>query len=75
MISDIRGRTLPAKTVFACAIRYLKDHLLDEIKKTYHGSFETSEINLVLTFPAFWDDEAKSLFRDAAVKVRIRKRT
>lgn len=75
MISDIRGRKLPAKTVFTCAIRYLKDHLLDELKKTYHGSFESSEINWVLTFPASWDDKAKELFRDAAEKVRIRKRT
>lgn len=75
MISDIRGRELPARTVFVCAIRYLKNHLLDELKKTYYGSFETSEINWVLTVPAFWDDKAKYLMREAAVEVRIRKKT
>lgn len=75
MISDIRGRELPARTVFVCAIRYLKNHLLDELKKTYYGSFETSEINWVLTVPGFWDDTAKSILRDAAVGVWIRKRT
>lgn len=75
MISDIQGRKLPAMTVFACAIRYLKDHLLDELNKCYHQSFETSEINWVLTVPGFWDDTAKSILRDAAVEVWIRKRT
>lgn len=75
MISDIRGRELPARTVFVCVIRYLKNHLLDELKKTYYGSFETSEINWVLTVPAFWDDKAKYLMREAAVEVRIKKRT
>lgn len=77
MISDIRGRELLARTVFACAIRYRKDHLLDELKKKCHGSLEIhrDRIKWVLTVPAFWDDKAMQFMRNAAKEVWIRKRT
>lgn len=75
MISDIRGRELPARTIFACAIRYLKDCLLDKLDQNFHGSFETNEIFWVLTVPAFWDDKAKLFMRNAAEEVWIRIRT
>lgn len=63
-ISDIRGRKLPVLKVFACAIAYLKDHLLDHLKK-----IKTEDIYWVLTVPAIWDDKAKFIMRSAAQKV------
>lgn len=64
-ISDIRGRELPVLKVFACAIAYLKNHLLDHLKER----FKTEDIYWVLTVPAIWDDKAKFIMRSAAQKV------
>lgn len=69
-ISDIRGRKLPALKVFACAIAYLKNHLLDHLKKdNFIDHFKTKDIYWVLTVPAIWDDKAKLIMRSAAQKV------
>lgn len=59
--------------VFACAIKYLKDHLLDDLKKNGFGSLASNEINWVLTVPAVLDDNAKMFMREAAQKVSITK--
>lgn len=68
-ISDIRGRKLPVLKVFACAIAYLKDHLLDHLEKNFTDHFKTEDIYWVLTVPAIWDDKAKFIMRSAAQKV------
>lgn len=71
-ISDIRGRKLPALKVFACAIAYLKNHLLDHLKKkNFIDHFKTKDIYWVLTVPAIWDDKAKLIMRSAAQKAGI----
>lgn len=74
-ISDIRGRRLPALKVFACAIAYLKNHLLDHLRtdKMIKDNFKIDDIYWVLTIPAIWDDGAKSFMRCAAQKVSITK--
>lgn len=70
-LSDIRGRELPAVTVFAYAIKYFKDHFLKELEKTGLGALTRDDIKWVLTVPAIWDENAKLFLRNAAHKVSI----
>lgn len=70
-VSDIRGRELPAVTVFACAIRYFKDHLLHRLERYGLETLMRDDICWVLTVPAIWDDEAKRFMRNAAIEVSI----
>ena len=69
-IEDDQGHVLPAITVFALVIQYLKQDL--------HGYWlnqgikvDDSEVRWVLTVPAIWSDKAKEFMREAAVQVCI----
>lgn len=68
MIQDVMGKEMPAKTIFAHSIRFLKDHLLDMIR-TRGIEFYESDITWVLTIPAIWNEPAKQFMREAAVEV------
>lgn len=72
-ISDIRGRELPAVKVFACAIRYLVQHLFDNLKEMGLKSLTINQIDWVLTVPAIWNDQAKRFMRRAAQEVSKKK--
>lgn len=67
-VADIRGRQMQAVKVFAHAIRYLKDHLLNSLK-TKGKIIKNDDILWVLTVPAIWDDPAKAFMRKAAEEV------
>ncbi|XP_062613904.1 heat shock 70 kDa protein 12A-like [Saccostrea cucullata] len=69
---DIKGKTLEAGTVFMHCIKYLKNHLFDEIKKSLVGIPE-DDIDFILTVPAIWGDKAKMFMREAALKAGIKK--
>eukprot|EP00105_Crassostrea_gigas_P026536 XP_011447532.1 PREDICTED: heat shock 70 kDa protein 12A isoform X1 [Crassostrea gigas] len=69
-VADIRGRKLQAVKVFAHAIRYLKDHLLNSLK-TKGKIVKNDDILWVLTVPAIWDDTAKVFMRKAAQEAGI----
>ena len=72
MLEDDKGLKLPAKTVFALAIRYLKDDLKKTCAKKMllEGDLVDDDIHWVLTVPAIWNDQAKAFMREAAVQVR-----
>lgn len=70
-VSDIRGRELPAVTVFAYAIKYFKDHLLHHVEWTGFGTLKNDDICWVLTVPAIWDNRAKFFMREAAIEAGI----
>lgn len=55
--------------VFAHCIRYLKNHLLTEINKSF-PRITKDEIDYVLTVPAIWGERAKRFMREAAKEVR-----
>lgn len=63
------GKKMVAIDVFSAAIKFLRDHLLKTLNKQASGVRETN-IQWVLTVPAFWDDAAKLFTRKAAEKVR-----
>jgi hypothetical protein len=71
MLKDITGaKQMRAITVFAHAIRYLKDHMLKTLDQRGAG-IKDRDINWVLTVPAIWDDPAKQFMREAAEEVII----
>ena len=69
-MSDIKGKQMKAIDVFSAAIEYLKNHLLEELKKRGMDRCE-EDIRWVLTVPAIWNDPAKQFMRDAAEQVLV----
>lgn len=59
--------------IFSLSIKYLKDHLLEVIRKQCGTQWKTkippNAIKYVLTVPAIWSDRSKRFMRDAAVEV------
>ncbi|KAJ8297751.1 hypothetical protein KUTeg_024282 [Tegillarca granosa] len=69
-LKDVNGKTLPAIKVFSMSIQYLKDKVLEHVKKT--GPLVTeNDLNWVLTVPAIWDEQAKYFMRKAAEEAGI----
>ena len=62
------GKEMPAKTVFAIAIRYIRGHLLKMIQARGIDFYE-EDILWVLTVPAIWNEPAKQFMREAAIEV------
>jgi molecular chaperone DnaK (HSP70) len=52
------------------SIRYLKDQFLG-MARDQVTSITESDVQLVLTVPAIWNDAAKQFLREAAVEVII----
>ncbi|KAK3100734.1 hypothetical protein FSP39_024387 [Pinctada imbricata] len=74
LIQDESGKkSLPARTVFAHGIRFLKSCLLKELKTRGLDEIlkEDEEIHWVLTVPAIWNDSAKQFMREAAEEAGI----
>ena len=61
---------MPAMKVFACAIDYLRRHLLDMVTSRGLGMVN-DDINWVLTVPAIWNEPSKQFMREAAVQVTL----
>jgi len=59
---------MPALTIFAMSIRYLKGHFWEAVQRQKVGLREP-EVQYVITIPAIWDDNAKQFMREAAVEV------
>lgn len=64
------GQEMEAIKVFSAAIKFLKNHLVEQCQ---NEPFNTAEekIHWVLTVPAIWDDAAKQFMREAAVEVNF----
>ncbi|XP_053385546.1 heat shock 70 kDa protein 12B-like [Mercenaria mercenaria] len=71
-LEDESKKTLPAIQVFALAIKYLKENLLERVKDTQLDDIE-SDISWILTVPAIWRDEAKQFMKEAAEQAGIPK--
>ncbi|XP_060563873.1 heat shock 70 kDa protein 12A-like [Ruditapes philippinarum] len=65
-ISDVQGKELPALYVFTVVINHIKENVYEQIKKTFSGFNEDSDIQWILTVPAIWSDSAKQFMRKAA---------
>ncbi|XP_052779784.1 heat shock 70 kDa protein 12A-like [Mya arenaria] len=71
LLEDENGRELLAITVFALAIKFLKDDLLSVSKDRIADALLQNEIHWVLTVPAIWDNAAKQFMREAAIEAGI----
>ncbi|KAK3108474.1 hypothetical protein FSP39_008744 [Pinctada imbricata] len=70
LLESTNGNTLPALTVFAESIRYMKDVMLEHcMEKTIGITME--DIAWVVTVPAIWSDPAKKFMRLAAENAGI----
>ncbi|XP_052817995.1 amyloid-beta precursor protein-like [Mya arenaria] len=61
---------MPAMKLFEMSIRFLRDHLVNALKKQVDGIKEF-DILYVITVPAIWNDGAKQFMREAAVKAGL----
>lgn len=58
--------------IFTLSIRYLKDHLLEVLRRTLDDKINVDDIDFVLTLPAIWSEITKVFMREAAIQVRQR---
>lgn len=68
VMSEENGKELEAIKVFQYSIQYLKDHLVETVRKTFNDITE-DDIRWVITVPAIWNDSAKKFMRQAANQV------
>lgn len=66
-VSDCTGKELHAEGIFSHAIKYLKDHMLNETRRIFL-ELEDVDIYWVLSVPALWADPKKKLMTQAAEK-------
>lgn len=71
MIPDDQNNTFKAIDVFALSLKFIKDDLDTELKKTGYD-IEKEEIQWVITIPAIWNPRSKEFMRMAAKKAGIK---
>jgi len=67
-LEDINHNVMPAMTIFAMVIRYLKGHFWAAVKRQSAGLLET-DVYYVVTIPAIWGANAKQFMKEAAKEV------
>ncbi|XP_023804074.1 heat shock 70 kDa protein 12B-like, partial [Cyanistes caeruleus] len=68
-LEAVNGKKMPALEVFAHALRFFKQHAVQELKDQCPSLPENDAIRWVLTVPAIWKQPAKQFMREAAYKV------
>lgn len=68
MIPDDQNNMFKAIDVFALSLKFIKDDLDTDLKKTGYD-IEKEEIQWVITIPAIWNPRSKQFMRMAAEKV------
>uniref|UniRef100_A0A8C3XGJ3 Heat shock protein family A (Hsp70) member 12B n=1 Tax=Cyanoderma ruficeps TaxID=181631 RepID=A0A8C3XGJ3_9PASS len=67
-LEAVNGKKMPALEVFAHALRFFKQHAVQELKDQCPSLPESDAIRWVLTVPAIWKQPAKQFMREAAYK-------
>ncbi|XP_022252151.1 heat shock 70 kDa protein 12A-like [Limulus polyphemus] len=70
-IEAANGKTMPAVTVFAHALRYFRTHALEELSDQTATEIVNEDIRWVVTVPAIWRQPAKQFMRAAAYEAGI----
>nr|CAD7428590.1 unnamed protein product [Timema monikensis] len=68
------GEILPVLTVFAHALRHLKNQVLRELSDQAGSRVDPREVRWVVTVPAMWRQPAKQLVREAAYQQILSRR-
>nr|XP_034302026.1 heat shock 70 kDa protein 12B [Crassostrea gigas]XP_034302027.1 heat shock 70 kDa protein 12B [Crassostrea gigas] len=71
MIPDDQNNMFKAIDVFALSLKFIKDDLDTDLKKTGYD-IEKEEIQWVITIPAIWNPRSKQFMRMAAEKAGIK---
>lgn len=69
VIYAANGKGLPALTVFAHALRYFKEHALQELSDQSATPILSDDVRWVVTVPAIWRQPAKQFMRNASYEV------
>lgn len=67
MLEDIEGKQVPAHTIFAMSINFLKMEILKSLTK--HSGYTIEDVHFIISIPAVWTDAAKQFMREAALEV------
>ncbi|XP_005062342.1 PREDICTED: heat shock 70 kDa protein 12B isoform X1 [Ficedula albicollis] len=70
-LEAVNGKKMPALEVFAHALRFFKQHAVQELKDQCPSLPESDAIRWVLTVPAIWKQPAKQFMREAAYKAGL----
>ncbi|XP_014674044.1 PREDICTED: heat shock 70 kDa protein 12A-like isoform X2 [Priapulus caudatus] len=64
-------KKVPAIHVFSCALRYFRDHALQELTDQSATKILNEDVRWVITVPAIWKQPAKQFMRHAAYEAGI----
>ncbi|XP_052579932.1 heat shock 70 kDa protein 12B isoform X2 [Peromyscus californicus insignis] len=65
-LEAVNGKKMLALEVFAHALRFFKEHALQELREQSPSMLEKDTVRWVLTVPAIWKQPAKQFMREAA---------
>ncbi|XP_036040332.1 heat shock 70 kDa protein 12B isoform X2 [Onychomys torridus] len=65
-LEAVNGKKMLALEVFAHALRFFKEHALQELREQSPCMLEKDTVRWVLTVPAIWKQPAKQFMREAA---------
>ena len=69
MITAANGKAHPALDVFAHALRYFRQHALQELGDQAVTNLIDDDIRWIITVPAIWKPPARQFMRIAAIQV------
>ncbi|XP_067389625.1 heat shock 70 kDa protein 12B [Emydura macquarii macquarii] len=70
-LEAVNGKKVQALEVFAHALRFFKQHAVQELKDQCPALQEKNAIRWVITVPAIWKQPAKQFMREAAYKAGL----
>jgi hypothetical protein len=68
-IKAANGKPMKAVSVFAHALKFFKDHVIEELTDQSATQILEDDIQWVITVPAIWRAPAKQFMRTAAYEV------
>ena len=69
MLEASNGKSILAITVFSYALRFFKEHALQELSDQSGVKIVNDDVRWVITVPAIWKAPAKQFMRQAAYQV------
>ncbi|XP_010220032.1 PREDICTED: heat shock 70 kDa protein 12B-like [Tinamus guttatus] len=73
-LEAVNGRKVRALEVFAHALRFFKQHAVQELQEQCPALPESGAVRWVITVPAIWKQPAKQFMREAAYEVSAAQR-
>jgi len=66
-LSATNGKQLPSRKVLEEAIRFMKNHAMNNLRSKVNKNLKTQNVQWILTVPAIWSNKAKSVMQTAAI--------